>query len=89
MSFPKWLLDVPVIKLLVRHTITDAIAVSLFWCLFHYVSWLAGPGRYGALVDDVEHITLFLLVIVFALHVVYNVLKEMFKNGTGTSCVFA
>jgi hypothetical protein len=81
MPFPNWLMNLEVVKLLIKHTVTDAIAITLFWGLFHYVKILEGDGAYGFLMGRVEHITLMTLVIVFAIHVVYNVIREMFKHG--------
>jgi hypothetical protein len=81
MPFPEWLLNWPVVKLLIKHTVTDAIAISLFWGLFHYVKSLEGDGVYGYLMARLEHITLIVLLTIFAAHVVYNVAREMFKHG--------
>jgi hypothetical protein len=69
-----------VLRLLVSHAVTDAVAILVFVGLFHFVEILLGSGPYADVLDRIERTALILIVVMFAGHLVYNVFKEMIRD---------
>lgn len=71
------------------HTLCNAAAMGSFVILVLLSKWGIQDVTLRAILDDIEGIVLIVLVVVFALQVIYDVLPEKIRDFIASKFVFA
>ena len=71
------------------HTLNDGAAIVSFIILLWLTKRGIPEGRLATILDDIEGVVLIVLVLIFALQVIYDVLPEKIRDLFKSKFVFA
>ena len=80
MAWAEWI-DIPVLKLISRHTFGSLAAIASYVAVSRSVEWAVGPGMVQLFIEGLDQCVLVLILLYFVVTLGYDLFRELRRNA--------